>query len=405
MPKISAPISESMPGRRRVLQIAAGAIVVLGTGVTWRAWDQGVFSTGEGPAYEPWLTWEGGDTASPRHLIRAAILAANPHNSQPWRFHVQPASIDLFADRARNIGSIDPLLREMHIGLGCALENLLLAASARGFEYQLTLFPDPADIAHVAHIALEPRSTPKAISPLYAAIPHRHTNRGAYDTARALDPSVFDEMQALGKDLPSVSVLWFTSADSRGRIAELVVQATEAIISDRRQSQDSAAWFRASWQEIQQKRDGLTIDAQALPGWMRAGAKVLPPISQEQSERIWLKSTREVQVATAPAFGMLLVRHAADNSNRVQSGRLWQRMHLWAQAKGIAMQPLNQMAERADRERSLGSEPRFGSALEELAGDPGWQALMPFRLGYPTVAALASPRRGVDEVVVAQSLY
>ena len=264
--------------------MAAGATVVLGAGVAWRAWDEGVFSTGEGPAYEPWSTWEAGDAASPRHLVRAAILAANPHNSQPWRFHVQPASIDLFADRARNIGSIDPLLREMYIGLGCALENLILAASAQGFGYKLALFPNPGEMAHVARVDLVAGSEPKRVSPLYAAIPHRHTNRGAYDTGRDLDRSVFDEMQALGKDIPSVSVRWFTSADSRRRIRELVVQATEAIIADGQQSQDSAAWFRASWQEIQQKRDGLTVDAQALPGWMRAAAKVLPPMSREQSE-------------------------------------------------------------------------------------------------------------------------
>jgi hypothetical protein len=76
-------------------------------------------------------------------------------------------------------------------------------------------------------------------------------------------------------------------------------------------------------------------------------------------------------------------------------------MHLWAQTHGIAMQPLNQMPERADRERSLGIEPRFGNALKELAGDHAWEVLMPFRLGYPMVTALASPRRSVDEVVVA----
>jgi hypothetical protein len=98
---------------------------------------------------------------------------------------------------------------------------------------------------------------------------------------------------------------------------------------------------------------------------------------------------------------MLLVRDAADNSNRVQSGRLWQRMHLWAQTKGIAMQPLNQMPERGDRERSLRIEPRFDNALKEFAGDSGWEVLMPFRLGYPTVAAWPSPRRSIDEVIVA----
>jgi hypothetical protein len=75
-------------------------------------------------------------------------------------------------------------------------------------------------------------------------------------------------------------------------------------------------------------------------------------------------------------------------------------MHLWAQAEGIAMHPLNQLPERADRERSQGLAPRFASILRELVGDGSWQALMPFRLGYPTVEALASPRRTVAEVLV-----
>jgi hypothetical protein len=390
-----------MPDRRVVLRAAAAAATILGAGLAWRAWDQGVFSTGEGPAYDPWRTWKDGNAGSAERLVRAAILAANPHNSQPWRFRVQSASIDLFADRARNIGRIDPVLREMHIGLGCALENLLIAASAEGFEYRLTLFPNPSDITHVARVELAPGGKLDLGSPLYGAIPRRHTNRGAYHTDRPLEPSVFGEMQALGQDLPLVSVRWFVSADSRRSIGELVVQATEVIISDREQSRDSAAWFRPTWQEIQQKRDGLTIDAQALPAWMRAAAKVLPPVSQGQSEQIWLKSTREVQVATAAAFGVLLARDAADNANRMQSGRFWQRMHLWAETRGIAMQPLNQIPERADRERTLGIEPRFGNAIKELAGDPAWQVVMPFRLGYPTISALASPRRSVEQVVVA----
>jgi hypothetical protein len=57
------------------------------------------------------------------------------------------------------------------------------------------------------------------------------------------------------------------------------------------------------------------------------------------------------------------------------------------------------LPERADREQRLGIEPRYGLALKELAGDPGWQVLMPFRLGYPTVTALASPRRSLEQVV------
>jgi hypothetical protein len=75
-------------------------------------------------------------------------------------------------------------------------------------------------------------------------------------------------------------------------------------------------------------------------------------------------------------------------------------MHLWATHRGLAAQPLNQMSERADRERQLGIEPRFGEALKTLVGDASMRALMPFRIGYPTMQAGPSPRRDLQSVLV-----
>src|SRR5207302_8672610 len=125
-----------------------------------------------------------GDGSLP--LVRAAILAANPHDSQPWLFRVGASGIDLFADTALDIGAVDPDHREMYIGLGCALDNLLLAAGARGLAWRLALMPDRAHATHVARIDLTPG--PRATSELYEAIPHRHTNRGPYDRSPAVPP-------------------------------------------------------------------------------------------------------------------------------------------------------------------------------------------------------------------------
>jgi len=386
-----------MTRRRTLLKAGAGVALAGAAVVAWRVVDQGVLSTGQGPAYEAWDRWSEGPPGSPLRLVRAAILAANPHNSQPWRFRAAADGIDVFADRARNIGSIDPTLREMHIGLGCAVENLLLAASAGGLASTLTLLPNPADPSHVAHIALAPGSS--VASPLHAAIAQRHTNRGPYDTHRPLEETAFTSLSALGAQWPQLAVKWFTTAASRRDIGAGIVEASKAIVADADQSRDSNAWFRTSWSDIQAKRDGLTLDAQALPGWLRVAAKILPPVDPERADRIWLDNTRDVHVATAAAFGIVLARDPSDDAQRMNGGRFWQRMHLWAQTQGIAMHPLNQMPERADRERSLKLAPRFGRVLDELVGNSDWHALMPFRLGYPTLTALRSPRRPAEDVL------
>jgi len=384
--------------RRRVLKIAGATVVVVGGALAWRAFDQGVFSAGSGAAYEPWKNWQADDSLRPLRLVRAAILAANPHNSQPWRYRVAANTIDVFADTARNIGAIDPFLREMAMGIGCALENSLIAAANEGYAAEVMLLPDPGNPAHAAHIVLSAGT--KIPSPLYDAIPVRHTNRGPYDARKSVPAELLDGLAALGADLPGTRVVWFTTPEARARVGELIVAATEAIIADRQQSADSAKWFRTSWRQLQDKRDGITLDAQSLPPFVNAAAKILPPLKRESADQAWLQTTRERHVATAAAFGLITVPDVRDNAMRIRGGRIWQRMHLWATTKGLAAQPLNQMSERADREQQLGIEPRFGKALQELVADAGSQALMPFRIGYPTVEARPSPRRALESVLM-----
>jgi hypothetical protein len=384
--------------RRKLLKIAGATVVVAGGALAWRAFDQGVFSAGSGAAYEPWKNWQADDSLRPLRLVRAAILAANPHNSQPWRFRVADNAIDVFADAGRNIGAIDPFFREMTMGIGCALENLLITAANEGYAAEVTLLPDPGNPAHAAHILLSPGT--RIASQLHDAIPSRHTNRGPYELGRSVPADMLNGLAALGTDLPGTRVIWFSTPEARGRVGELIVAATDAIVADRQQSVDSARWFRTNWQQLQAMRDGITLDAQSLPPFLNAAAKILPPLSQESNDQAWLKATRERHVATAAAFGLIAVPNAGDNAMRIRGGRLWQRMHLWATTKGLAVQPLNQMSERADRELQLGIEPRFGSALKELVADASSEALMPFRIGYPTVEAKPSPRRDLQSVLV-----
>jgi hypothetical protein len=127
-----------------------------------------------------------------------------------------------------------------------------------------------------------------------------------------------------------VTIFWFINDEQRRKVGDLIVQATQAIIADKQQSNDDFKWFRLSWQDIQTYKDGLTVDASGLPWDVQVLAKILPPISKEQSDSSWLQSTKETHVATAAAFGIIVVHDVFDNFQRLQGGMFYQMMHLWA---------------------------------------------------------------------------
>ncbi len=390
--------------RRNFLKGTGAVTVLVAGGGVWRAADQGVFSAGQGPAYKPWQNWKDEDVEGPLILVKAAILAANPHNTQPWLFHVTASAIRVFADMKRHLGTMDVYSREMHIGLGCALENMLVAAKANGYNAQLALSPgiltEPRPASKpvlAATLWLSPGAA--VVSDLYTAIPKRHTDRAAYDQTHPVSTAVLETLQTMAGDDPEVKVVLFTTDKDRQLFIEGSVQATKDIIADTTMSHDSARWFRHDWGDVQKYKDGPHIDTAGVSPVMRALVKFLPPVSEETENKYWLEAT-ETTLNTTPVMGFIAVRELYDRQQALRAGQVWQRMHLWATTQGLSMQPVNQLLEVVDRERELGKKPRTSEFLEKLPGESNWKPTFAFRTGYPTMAVLASPRRPVEEVLI-----
>ncbi|TIS72529.1 MAG: Tat pathway signal protein, partial [Mesorhizobium sp.] len=64
-------------------------------------------------------------------FVRYATLAANGHNTQPWRFGIAEDRIAILPDFARRTPVVDPDDHHLFASLGCAVENLAIAAAAR----------------------------------------------------------------------------------------------------------------------------------------------------------------------------------------------------------------------------------------------------------------------------------
>jgi nitroreductase len=74
-------------------------------------------------------------------LIHYATLAPSGHNTQPWTFSVENNVIRIFPDFGRRLPVVDPDDHALYISLGCALENLIIAAKCNGLDGTVDYFP------------------------------------------------------------------------------------------------------------------------------------------------------------------------------------------------------------------------------------------------------------------------
>jgi nitroreductase len=381
-------------GRRsfiRALGLGAATVLVVGDGlVAYRCYDQGVLAAGKGPAFEALKDWQ--NYQGPLAPVAAAALAASAHNTQPWRFGVTDNQIDLFVDKSRTTGANDALNREFYISAGCALENLVLAANAVGYDTGVVLDPDGKQDL-VASVILS--RGPKRGGELYEAIGTRRSNRSEY-TSDPVSKETLKAMQELVDESVSPAQVIFLSEDpERAEFGELLVEATRAHVADDEQSRASFAWWRSSWDDIQKHKDGLNLDGVGLSPLLRSLVRILPATSRATADKSFMTGTI-TQTKSAAAFGVITVDNPSALRDRLAGGRLVQRLHLWASAHNLGFQHMNQVTERIDRDRQLRRPGVFDARLDELIGAP---TLAAFRIGYPTLRALPSPRRPVNEVL------
>ncbi len=378
----------------RGLGLGGATILVTAAGlVSYRAFDNGVMDAGSGAPYDAWTHWRTDPT--PVGAVGAAILAASPHNQQGWAFRVTAQAVDVFADPTREMPMTDPLRREHHVGLGCAIENLVLGLLARGYHSEVILMPSAADPTHVASVTLT--SVEATSSSLHDAIGDRHSNRGPYEHGQVAD-AVLGELAGPTGD-GGVRVHWLTSTAEKKAFSTIVIEATQAIIEDRGQSEEFFIRFRNNRDDIDRFRDGVTLDGQGLAPLTLTLAKLLPAYSRAEGDQFWLDQTRTVHTAAAAAFGVVTVTDADDPRLRLAGGRLLQRVHLGATSRGLGMQHMNQVTERIDREHEQSLPASFAPRLRELL-PAGVVPLVAFRLGTPVRTSRPSPRRPLKDVVL-----
>jgi hypothetical protein len=147
------------------------------------------------------------------------------------------------------------------------------------------------------------KEQPGAADPLYRAIPERRTNHYSYDRSRQLDPGWMDSARPLGE---GVRVILLADDAGRDQLEAAVIGPTLAIIVDERMIADSDRWFKTSRAEIDEHRDGPTLEASGLSFLALSYTRFIP-VSARTSHDASPSQTRHTQVGSAPV-GLIAVR-------------------------------------------------------------------------------------------------
>jgi hypothetical protein len=387
--------------RRNFIRLAGGGVVLAATGLSlsgcgMAAVPASAVAAWAGPA-------EGTDLR--RAVLSYALLAPNPHNRQPWLAElVGNDQILLRLDPQRLLPATDPYGRQILMGAGAFLELLAMAAAQRGQQAQISLFPEGepaqqldgrpfASVRLVADAALLP-------DPLFAQVLNRRTDRRAYDPARAVDAAAAHTLKdaalpagmsnGLRFGLASAAIADANGPAQAARVAAIRSLAREAWrieLSTEATMMESMRLIRVGSTEIDQHRDGITIDSPMLMLLSKVGLLDRTRFPGADSSVV-ANQVKDFDAITAstPAY-LWLVTEGNARAQQVNAGRAYARVALAGTALGLAMHPNEQalqeyaeVAKPCQAMHQLLDAPALGHTVQILA-----------RVGYLPAGSAAAP--------------
>jgi nitroreductase len=304
-----------------------------------------------------------------QELVRCATLAANGHNTQPWKFGLSPDTISIRPDLSRRTPVVDPDEHHLWVSLGCATENLVLAAAALGKHADVAFGPQEV------HVALDNAAPVR--SPLVNAIFQRQCTRAEYDG----QPMPNDVLQELARaaDRGGVRLVLLTERAKVEGVLDYVTQGNSAQIRNAAFVKELKSWVRFNEADALATGDGLFSRLSGnptLPRWL--GNVLFNMVLSDKSEND--KYAKHLRSSAGVA---VFVGERADPANWFEVGRAYEHFALAATALGVRTAFVNQPAEVPAVRTQFGQWLGLGSRRPDLVVRFGRGPQLPYSLRRP----------------------
>lgn len=302
-------------------------------------------------------------------MIEHAIKAPSGHNTQPWLFKIYDSEIDICPDFTKSLPAVDPDNRELFVSLGCATENLCIAASHKGYKGNVFVTNNGVIKIMLSQDSLTVAST------LFPQIPIRQTNRAVYNGEIVPDHSI---ALLKGIDVETcIGVHFFKNGTPEYEtISEMVYRGNSVQMNDKKFKEELQQWMRYNKKHQDSTRDGLSYAVFGAPNIPRFIAKLI--IKGTIKEKSQNKNDRK-KIASSSHF-ILLTTSENTIEQWIALGRTLERILLKTTEMGISHAYLNQPNEVSELSVEMAKKLGLSNEYPTVFIRIGYGKKMPYSL-------------------------
>jgi len=322
-------------------------------------------------------------------ILYLASLGPSGHNTQPWTVKiVEPKHWVIGSDKKRWLTTVDPDNRELLLGMGAFIENLVLAAGTFGYEVDIQIIAkNPLDL-DTADIRLKKGTI---IEFPLEKIKKRRTLRTDYlnQEIKTEDLKYITKHEVKSCTLsrvPSPHSFYFSNTSPQGKyLQEGTIEANRTQVYREPAQEELANWIRWSTKEAKKYRNGLTPESMEIKGI--AGLFVRNLYNRRSVlKKSFRDQTVDIVAKQVNTCGGWLVVTSSDSNipTLIEYGRVFENMLLRIRERMIAIHPMTQMLEEEPWKKQVSK--KLG-----LNGEVQWILRVGYLKSYPNPVSLRMP--------------
>jgi nitroreductase len=305
-----------------------------------------------------------------------ARLAPSIHNSQPWRWRLEPGAVRLYADLRRWLPVTDQDGRDLMLSCGAALHHLRVALAAYGIAATVHRMPDPDEPDLLAVLNLDPNAIAEPGLGSVEPIGRRRTDRRRFNPW-PLPQQFLDQLVQCAAEQGAV-LRAVADLPTRNKLVAAIAEAARVQAATPGYPEETTAW------------SARTTSPDGIP------AANIPRSDQERAAvpmRDFRDGTLDQPADTEDGAVLLALGTSSDDRlSQLRAGEAMSAVLLRATELELATSPLSQPLEVADTRTTLREAVLHGTLSPQLI----------LRVGWPPAGRAAvppTPRRPLTELV------